>query len=147
MNRYDRIEHEGVVADISETHICVEILSKSACAACHAREVCAAGDSRTRLVEIPLSVSVLASDYKVGDKVNLILSPSLGTSAVWLAYVAPLGVLLASIAGLSLAGLDELYVGLCSIGAVALYYAVLSLFRSRLSRIFTFSVEPLQNRL
>lgn len=141
MNSFDRIEHEGVISDISETHVCVEILSKSACAACHAKGVCAAGDSETRLIEIPLSLSVLASDYKVGDRVNLIMSSSLGTSAVWLAYVAPLGVLLASIAGFSLAGLEELHVGLCSIGAVALYYAVLSLFRSKLSRVFTFSIE------
>ncbi len=145
MNRFDRIEHEGVVTDISETHVSVEILSKSACVSCHAKSVCAAGDAETKIVEIPLSLSLLASDCKVGDRVNLIMSSSLGTSAVWLAYVAPLALLLAAIAGFSVAGLPELYVGLCAIGTVALYYAVLSLFRRRLSRIFTFSMEPVNN--
>lgn len=142
MSRFDRVEHEGVVTDISDTHICVEILSKSACSSCHAKTVCAAGDAETKAIEIPLSLSILSSGYKVGDKVNLVMASSLGTSAVWLAYVAPLALLLASLATFSFAGVGELYVGLCSIGVVVTYYLVLSLFKDRLSRIFTFSIEP-----
>lgn len=142
MSKFDRVEHEGVVTGISDTHICVEILSKSACSSCHAKTVCAAGDAETKAIEIPLSLSTLSSGYKVGDKVNLILDSSLGTSAVWLAYVAPLALLLVSIAVFSFVGLEDLYVGLCSIGTVAAYYLALSFFRDRLSRIFTFSIEP-----
>ena len=143
MNRIDRVEHDGVVAEISESSISVEIVSKSACASCHAKSVCAVGDSAVKIIEVPLSIGTLAADCKVGDSVKVVLDSSLGVNAVWLAYVAPMAVLLASILTFSSVGMRDLYTGLLSIGVVALYYLVLSFFRKRLDRIFTFSIEPI----
>ena len=137
----ERIEHEGRVVDISEQYISVEIVSKSACAECHARGVCAAGDEKIKVVEVPLDLSLLARDLKVGDTVNVVLSGSLGVKAIWLAYVIPLALLLAAIFVFSHCGVQELYVGLLSLGVTALYYAVLALFRNRLSKVFTFTIE------
>lgn len=143
MNKFDRVEHEGVVVGISDSSISVEIVSKSACASCHAKSVCAVGDSAVKIIEVPLSIGTLAADCKVGDSVKVVLDSSLGVNAVWLAYVAPMAVLLASILAFSSVGMRDLYTGLLSIGVVALYYLVLSFFRKRLDRIFTFSIEPI----
>ena len=143
MNRIDRVEHDGVVAEISESSISVEIVSKSACASCHAKSVCAVGDSAVKIIEVPLTIGTMAADCKVGDRVKVILDSSLGVNAVWLAYVAPLALLLASILVFSSVGIRDLYTGFLSIGVVALYYVVLSFFRNRLKRIFTFSIEPI----
>lgn len=143
MNKFDRVEHEGVVVGISDSSISVEIVSKSACASCHAKSVCAVGDSAVKIIEVPLSIGTLAADCKVGDSVKVVLDSSLGVNAVWLAYVAPMAVLLASILTFSSVGMRDLYTGLLSIGVVALYYLVLSFFRKRLDRIFTFSIEPI----
>lgn len=143
MNRIDRVEHDGVVAEISESSISVEIVSKSACASCHAKSVCAVGDSAVKIIEVPLTIGTMAADCKVGDRVKVILDSSLGVNAVWTAYVAPLALLLASILVFSSIGMRDLYTGLLSIGVVALYYLVLSFFRKRLDRIFTFSIEPI----
>ena len=142
MNKFDRVEHDGIVVGISDSSISVEIVSKSACASCHAKSVCAVGDSAVKTVEVPLSIGTMAADCKVGDSVKVVLSSSLGVNAVWLAYVAPLAVLLASILVFSSVGMRDLYTGLLSIGVVALYYVILSFFRKRLDRIFTFSIEP-----
>ena len=143
MNRFDRVEHDGVVTEISDSSISVEIVSRSACSSCHAKSVCAVGDSAVKIIEVPLTIGTMAADCKVGDRVKVILDSSLGVNAVWLAYVAPLALLLASILVFSSAGMRDLYTGFLSIGVVALYYVVLSFFRNRLKRIFTFSIEPI----
>ena len=142
MNKFDRVEHDGIVVGISDSSISVEIVSKSACASCHAKSVCAVGDSAVKIVEVPLTIGTMAADCKIGDSVKVVLDSSLGVNAVWLAYVAPLALLLASILAFSSVGVRDLYTGLFSIGVVALYYVVLSFFRNRLDRIFTFSIEP-----
>ena len=137
----ERIEHEGRIIDISEQFVSVEIVSKSACAECHARGVCAAGDEKIKVVEVPLDLALLARDLKVGDTVNVVLSSSLGVKAIWLAYVIPLALLLAAIFTFSHCGVQELYVGLLSLGVTALYYAALALFRKKLSKVFIFTIE------
>jgi len=137
----DRIEHQGKVVDISREFVSVEIVSKSACEGCHARSVCAAGDEKIKVIEIPLDISTLSRDLKIGDTVNVILSSSLGVKALWYAYVIPMLLLLAAIFLFSTFGVAEMYVGLFSLGVVAAYYLILSFFRDKLSRVFTFSIE------
>jgi len=116
-------------------------VSKSACAACHAKAVCAASDESVKVVEIPYTISSLTEDYQVGDRVNVVLRQSLGIRAIWIAYVVPLALLLLSIFIFSATGVGELRTGLFSICTVALYYVVVFLFRNKLSKIFTFTIE------
>ena len=144
MKKNEKIEHEGKVVEISENFISVEIINKSACSGCHAKGVCVASDEETKIIEIPYSIGTLVENYQIGESVNVVLSPTLAGSAIWLAYVFPLVVLFAAIIILSKIGFAELYVGLGAIAAVALYYIVLSFFKDKLSRIFTFSIEKKQ---
>lgn len=140
----DKVEHEGKIVEISERFISVEIVNKSACAACHAKGVCAASDEKIKFIEVPLSIDTLAEEYSVGDTVNVVMKGSLGLKAIWLAYAVPLIVLMASILVFSLFHLHEALVGLLSVGVVAVYYIVLFLFRNRLSKIFTFYIQPIK---
>jgi len=140
----DKVEHEGKIVDISEQYIRVEIVNKSACAACHAKGVCAASDEKIKFIEVPLSLDTLADDYKVGDVVNVVMKGSLGLKAIWFAYVVPLIVLMASILVFSLLHFHEAAVGLLSVGVVALYYIGLFFFRNKLSKIFTFYIQPIK---
>lgn len=141
MKKIDKIEHEGVIREISENFITVEILHKSACAECHAKGVCVAGDEEIRLIDVPYDIASLAQDFKVGDKVNLVLNQSLGVSAVFISYAIPLVVFIILLLILSNVRLGELMVGLLSLAGVAVYYLFVFLFRDRLERIFTFSIE------
>lgn len=137
----ERIEHDGKVISVDKDYIAVEILNKSACAACHARAVCGASDQAVKVVEVAQDITTLTEDYQVGERVNVIMSPAMGTQAVWIAYVVPLLVLMASILVFHLCGAGELAMGLGSLGIVALYYLGVYFFRNRISKIFIFSIE------
>ena len=144
----ERIEHKGKVVSVDKDYISVEILNKSACAACHAKGVCGASDQAVKVVEIAQDILTLTEDYQVGETVNVVMASSMGTQAVWLAYVVPLIVLMASIGVFSLCGAGELLMGLGSLGIVAVYYLFVYLFRNKISKIFTFSIEkqPLEKQ-
>jgi len=141
MKKIDKIEHEGIITEISKDFITVEIVNKSACASCHAKGVCIAGEEEIRYVDVPYDIKSLTEDYKVGDKVNLVMSQSLGVTAVFISYAVPLVVLIIFLLILSNTGLEELMVGLISLAGVAVYYLFVYLFRDRLERIFTFTIE------
>ena len=143
MKKIERVEHEGIIREISEDYITVEIVNKSACAACHAKGFCVAGEEETRYVDVPYNIDTLVVDYKVGDKVNLVLNQSLGVSAVFISYAIPLVILILFLLILSNTGLNELAVGLLSLAGVGIYYFFVYLFRDRLERIFTFSIEKI----
>lgn len=143
MKKIERIEHEGIVREISEDFITVEIVNKSACAACHAKGVCVAGEEEIRYVDVPYSISSLVEEFNVGDKINLVLNQSLGVQAVFISYAIPLVILILLLLILSNTGLSELMVGLLSLAGVAVYYLFVFLFRDRLERIFTFSIEKI----
>ena len=89
----ERIEHEGKVVSVDKDYIAVEILNKSACAACHAKGVCGASDQAVKVVEVAQDITTLTQDFQVGETVNVVMAPSMGTQAVWFAYVIPLMVL------------------------------------------------------
>ena len=137
----ERIEHEGRVIAVDKDYISVEIVNKSACASCHAKGVCGASDEAVKVVEVAQSFATLADDYQVGETVNVVMSSAMGTQAIWIAYVIPLIVLMASILVFSLCGAGELWMGLGSLGVVALYYLGVYLLRNRISKIFIFSIE------
>ena len=143
MKKIERIEHEGIIREISNDFITVEIVNKSACAACHAKGFCVAGEEETRFVDVPYDISTLVEEYKVGDQVNLVLNQSLGVTAVFISYAVPLVILILLLLILSNTGLSELAVGLLSLAGVAVYYLFVFLFRDRLERIFTFSIEKI----
>ena len=73
---------------------------------------------------------------------GVVLKASMGFKAVWLAYFLPLVVLLAVALGLIALGVGEVAAGLAGLGAVALYYLVLWLFRDRLRNEYIFTIQP-----
>ena len=137
----ERIEHEGKVVSVDKDYIGVEIVNKSACAACHAKGVCGASDASIKVVEVAQDITTLTEDYQVGETVNVVMRSSMGTQAVWLAYVVPLMVLMAAILVFWLCQASELVMGLGALGILALYYVGLFFFRNKISKIFTFTID------
>ena len=142
------ISHRGRIVSITPEITTVEIVSESACAACHAKGVCGASEESVKVVDVAQDITTLTEDYQVGETVNVVMSSAMGTQAIWLAYVVPLIVLMASIGVFSLCGASELLMGLGSLGIVAVYYLFVYLFRNKISKIFTFSIEkqPLEKQ-
>ncbi len=132
------ISHRGRIVEITPELTTVEIVSESACGSCHARGMCGLGSSKTKAVQLPTRGW---DNYGVGDEVEVVLKASMGHKAVWLAYVIPLLVLVATLLALSAAGASEPVSGLCAIGAVALWYVLLWLLRGRLRNEYIFNIK------
>lgn len=118
----------------------VEIVSESACASCHAKGLCGMSESSRKSVQVPTSGW---DSYQVGDEVKVVLKASMGHKAVWVAYVAPLVVLMAVLLGMIAAGAGELTAGLCGIAAVGVYYFCIWLLRDRLKDGYVFTLESI----
>ena len=132
------ISHKGKVISSGQGIISVEIVSESACSACHAAGLCGMSESRKKIVEVP---AVRGKDYSVGQEVEVCLAPKTGLNAVLLSYVIPAMILLILILSLPLIGLGELAGGLLAVAGVALYYLILYLFKGRLAGEYEFYIR------
>ena len=138
MSSSSEISHRGRIVAITPEVTTVEIVSESACAACHAKGLCSLGDSTVKQIELPTRGW---DNYSVGQDVSVVLRASMGHKAVWLAYVIPLLIMVAALLGTLAAGGSELLAGLLAIGAIALYYLVIWLLRGRLRNEYIFNIQ------
>ena len=138
MSSSSEISNRGRIVAITPEVTTVEIVSESACAACHARGLCSLGDSTVKQVELPTRGW---DNYSVGQEVNVVLRASMGHKGVWLAYVIPLLIMVAALLGTLAAGGSELLAGLLAIVAIALYYLVIWLLRGRLRNEYIFNIQ------
>lgn len=132
------ISHKGKVISSGQGIISVEIVSESACSACHAAGLCGMSESRKKIVEVP---AVRGKDYSVGQEVEVCLAPKTGLKAVLLSYAIPAMILLILILSLPLIGLGELAGGFLAVAGVALYYLILYLFKGRLAGEYEFYIR------
>jgi sigma-E factor negative regulatory protein RseC len=133
-----RITHDGVIASLSEERITVKITSYAACTSCHAKGACSmAGGEEEKLLHIPVS----DPDFRIGEKVRVLLSQSLGFRALFLGYVLPFSMVLAVLVVLTVAGSTELVAGGAALGVLAPYYAGLRLWKGKVDRQFSFTVQ------
>ena len=137
MSSSSQISHTGRIVGITPELTTVEIVSESACSSCHAKGLCGASESKTKTVTVATRPW---DSFSVGDEVKVTLKASMGHKAVWIAYAAPLAVLVAVLLGSTYAGAGELAAGLLSIGAVAVYYFVIWLLRGRLQNEYIFNI-------
>ena len=137
----ETVSHSGRVVAADPQLITVEIISESACGACHAKGLCGVGEQKVKQVVVPTPVS---ETYAVGEDVFVDLKASMGHKAVWIAFALPLVVLLAVILILLQAGVGELAAGLAGIGALAVYYFCIWLLRDRLRDQYIFTIRKKQ---
>ncbi|MFA6859389.1 MAG: SoxR reducing system RseC family protein [Bacteroidales bacterium] len=139
----DEIAHRGKIATIDSRLTTVEIISASACGACHAAGLCGISEYTKKAVRIPTDLS---AGYEVGQEVEVVLKQSMGNKAVWLCYAIPLLVLLIIVLPLSAVGVGESVTGLSAIGGVLLYYLFLFLFSKKFADEYVFTVRPLEKK-
>ena len=134
----ETVSHRGKVVQVTPEFTTVEIISSSACSACHASGVCGMSEYTKKAVEVPTRAW---ENFTPGEEVNVVLKASMGHKAVWLAYVLPLLVLVVVLMGTLALGAGELAAGLGAIAGVAVYYMFLWLFRNRLRSEYIFTIE------
>lgn len=129
--------HDGVVTAVREGRVKVRIEAVSACATCAAHARCGFAESKEKEVEVP------AADwrqYAEGQSVTVHIDESRGMLAVWLAYVLPALLMLATIVGLSLARMPEWVVVLSAFAVLGLYVLWLYLRRRKVESRFTLTL-------
>ena len=80
--------------------------------------------------------------YKTGDKVSVNIKESAGMRAVWIVYAIPAIILVTFLLYLQGLGMSELTTGLAILGAIAVYFFVLYLFRGKIGRRIQFTLSP-----
>ena len=132
------IIHPGIIEEINEEKILVKILSQSACSTCHAKGACSVSEVEEKIIEIE---HIAGGKWSKGQHVMVKMEQSLGLKAVFLGYLAPLIILIASIIVFLFLLKNEGWAALLSIMMLAPYYLALHLFRDKLKKKFRFRIE------
>jgi sigma-E factor negative regulatory protein RseC len=133
------IEHLGVITKLENGIAHVRIIQNSACSACHAKGACSAADSAEKEVEALTE----GQQFELGQQVMIKGRSVLGLQAVLYAYLLPFVVLFVTLIIVSSQTKNELLSALAAIGSLVPYYAVLFLFKNKLSKKFTFFIKQI----
>ncbi|MBP5741790.1 MAG: SoxR reducing system RseC family protein [Bacteroidales bacterium] len=136
------ISHIGRIKTVGPEFTTVEIISESACSACHAAGLCTAAEAVKKDVTVPTD---LRAGFTPGETVSVNLRKSMGTKAVVLAYVVPLFILLILVVSLSFTNIHELVVGTIALVGIGLWYLVIYMLRGRLSSEYLFYIDRNKN--
>ncbi|AVM53861.1 RseC/MucC-like positive regulator of sigma(E) [Bacteroides zoogleoformans] len=134
------IRHQGIVENISDSHLQVRIVQASVCASCSVKGQCSSADTKEKLIDV---FDMNAARYCPGDQVWVIGQLSMGAMAVLLAFVLPFLVLIISLFVLMAVWNDELFAAIGSLGLLIPYYYILWLNKSRMGKKFSFSILPM----
>lgn len=127
------VTQEGIVVGVDGDKVLVKILSKSACASCHAKGVCSTADMAEKII-----VTDGDTTMPLGEQVVVQMDEQLGWIAVLFAFFIPfLLVITVLFSVASLTG-NETYGALASLLILPPYYLLLHYFKNNLANLFTF---------
>lgn len=136
----DVVKHTGVVEAINGNSCYVRILQHSACSGCSAKRLCNSSESKEKIITVLLN----GEDVQVGETVNIEGTVVQGLRAVYICYMIPLVLLIASLfLGVRIGG--EMLGVILSLGVLAVYFIVLYLFRNRIGEHFGFALRKISN--
>jgi sigma-E factor negative regulatory protein RseC len=138
MNAKDTITHPGIIESVNEKQVFVKILAMSACSSCHAKAMCNIAEVEEKIVEIRKEAE---RNFKEGQEVTVSMKKSLGGKAVFLGYILPFLLLMIVLLTVLLISENEGLAGLLAIAVLIPYYSLLYIFRDRLKRTFSFSIQ------
>ena len=134
----DIIKHRGIVEKVEGAHVVVRIVQTSACAACSAKGLCNASESKEKQID----VFEAGASYRIGEEVVLCGSTSMGMRAVFLAFGIPMLLLLfALFVSMQVTDGDALASSLVALFAVVPYYLVIYFMKDKLNRTYSFTIE------
>ncbi len=137
----DVIKHDGIVDSIEGSCIHVRIVQVSACAACGAKSLCSAAESKEKIVDV---YGADTTAYQVGQRVMVEGAASMGMKAVRLAFLFPLLLLVAAVALVMwLADGNEALAALAALLVLTAYFLLLFANKKKLAREFTFTIKPI----
>ena len=134
----EHVSHPGVVVGIGEQDLEIEILSASSCGSCNIKSACGMSEMKEKRITVPRPQD---KEFIVGQPVSIIMNAKQGNKAALFAYFIPAFLLVAIIVILSNLSVKEWLSALIGIGAIAVYYLILSLFKNRLRNEFRYEIK------
>ena len=136
----DIIKHRGIVEKVEGSHVVVRIVQTSACAACSAKGLCNASESKEKQIDV---YEVNAS-YRKGEEVVLCGTTSMGMRAVFLAFGIPMLLLMVALfVTMRVTDGDALVSSLVALFAVVPYYLFIYFMKDKLNKTFSFTIDKL----
>lgn len=140
----ERMEHTGVVKQVSFNSIVVSVEEPCQCEGCSIAIVCNGGQEKSRdEIVIPRPRGEARDAFSPGDRVKLEATSGSQLRATLFTFVIPTIIILAAVL-LLLAyapGLGKPLTVLAAIGAVAVYELILYLFRKDLAMAVTWQIR------
>ena len=135
------IRHDGIIDSIEDDCIHVRIVQASACAACGAKSLCSAAESKEKIVDVYGADTQI---YQVGQKVMVEGAATMGMKAVRLAFLFPLILLVGAMAlAMWLSAGNEAVAALSALLALTIYFLVLFACKKKLKNKFSFVIKPI----
>jgi sigma-E factor negative regulatory protein RseC len=137
------IQHTGVIEKIEHPVVYVRILQQSSCSQCQVKSFCSTSDKSEKIIEI----EDRSGRFAVNEKVNICARLSQGMTAVLLAFVVPVIILVATLAiapRVSAAmSENEIAAGLAGVFILVPYYGIIRLMRNKLKKEFMFTLSKI----
>jgi sigma-E factor negative regulatory protein RseC len=134
------LEHKGIVREVGERLVEVEMVVEGACAGCKAKGLCGVDEENKRFVTVYDS---LAQYYTPGEEVWVGISEVMGMKAATYAYIIPFFILLGTLLLTLHIGWSENAAALSSLGLMCVYYIVLFFFRKRIEKEIVFRIRKI----
>jgi len=135
----EKIEHKGIVKNITAKSMKVSIISTAACISCSAIGICNASDIEEKEIEI----KEYSGEYKEGETVKVFYKQVLGFRALFLGYILPFLLIFVSLIISLLITKHEGLSGILSLSTLIPYYTILYLRKDKINDKFSFSVKKI----
>ena len=138
----DIIKHRGVVEKVDGAHVTVRIVQTSACAACSAKGLCNASESKEKQID----VFEVNPSYQIGEEVVLCGTTSMGMRAVLLAFGVPLLIVIVALSiSMKMTNDHALFSSCIALLSIIPYYIIVYACKEKLNRTFSFTIEKNNN--
>ncbi len=138
MNKVEKIEHKGIIKEISGNELHISIINKSSCVSCNIKGSCSVSDINEKIIDVFV---MNPNEYKLGEKVEVFFNQSLGFRALLIGYLYPFLVMLLTMIIMLKVTQRELLSGLTALGVLIPYYVIVNLTKARLKKTFSFSIK------
>jgi positive regulator of sigma E activity len=137
MKQTGYIEHEGVVTQVNENSLSVNLVNISSCSGCHVKGFCNVSEVDLKTIEI------FNPDKKIskGDAVTVNYEKTLGPLALLLGYIVPFLLVIATLVISIVITENEGISGLLSLSVLLPYYTLLFIYRNSLKTRFAFTIK------
>lgn len=134
----ETIGKKGIIRNIKNDELIIDIMSCSACASCVVKNYCNTAEAKQKEIIIK---NKEADKFNVGEEVLVEIDEQQAVKSIILAYVIPLILMISTIIVAVSYQQDEIIGGICGIIVLIPYYFGLFLAKDKLKSGFEFKVS------